>query len=253
MIVAVLFFGGDVAVAVAADVEQAVLHREDLARVVVLRVLEPGCQAGQVLAVEEGDDLLRADGPSWRSSARRVSPHSDKINPAPRQRRTSLGSAATKAAMYRRLIRARDRRTIHPPFPPYFDDSDNGAFAASFDQTSSHGLDPAGQIQEVKTKNSLETGNVIESGECECSSSFAACSFVRTEAHDDDQHHSHTRPGTKTQGACHIKAVRIPSSYVTDMVTAHLERRVMPQGQKTFEEILRPRLGRLAAKWHGGR
>ena len=62
VIVAVLLLGGDVAEAVAGDVEHAVLDAEDLARVVGLRVLEPGGQAGQVLAVEEGGDLLGLSG-----------------------------------------------------------------------------------------------------------------------------------------------------------------------------------------------
>src|SRR5439155_8045360 len=40
---------------------QAIFGAEDLARVLALGVLQPGAQAGQVLAVEELDGLGRAD------------------------------------------------------------------------------------------------------------------------------------------------------------------------------------------------
>src|SRR5262249_11458404 len=55
VIVLVLLVGGDVAVAVAADVQHTVLRGEDFLRVVALAVAEPGREAGEVLAVEEFD------------------------------------------------------------------------------------------------------------------------------------------------------------------------------------------------------
>src|SRR5262249_43384321 len=54
---------GDVAEAVARDVQHAFLDAEDLARVLALRVLQPGGESFQVLAIEQADGGLRSDGP----------------------------------------------------------------------------------------------------------------------------------------------------------------------------------------------
>ena len=62
-IVAIGPLGGEVAEAVAGDVELAVVgDAEDAPGVVAAGILEPGREAGEVLAVEEADDLARAFG-----------------------------------------------------------------------------------------------------------------------------------------------------------------------------------------------
>src|SRR5262249_37190698 len=61
MIIAILLVRGDVAVAVARDVQHLVGDAEDLAGILTLGVAEPGGEAGQVLAVEENDLGLRSD------------------------------------------------------------------------------------------------------------------------------------------------------------------------------------------------
>ena len=50
MVVAIFPGGGDIAEAVAREMQHAVLDHEDAARVGVLGVLEPGGQAGEIFA-----------------------------------------------------------------------------------------------------------------------------------------------------------------------------------------------------------
>ena len=116
VIVAVRLLGGDVAVAVAGDVEQAVRDAEDLARVVALRVLEPGGEAGQVLAVEEADDLSRATG---SAAARRLA---GRASGQAQPRQADRGPAETPPASRRssdvrhwQCFRARPRRMHRRP------------------------------------------------------------------------------------------------------------------------------------------
>ena len=62
VIVAEVLFRDDRAEAVAADVELAVLDGEDVTRVFVLRVLQPGVHLALVVVGEQVDSFGRGDG-----------------------------------------------------------------------------------------------------------------------------------------------------------------------------------------------
>src|SRR5262249_18250128 len=70
-IIAILLVGGDITVAVAGDVQNALLDAEDLARIVPFGVLQPGRQTLQVLAVEQTEGVPGGNGfvPTAHTSA----------------------------------------------------------------------------------------------------------------------------------------------------------------------------------------